>query len=125
MDYQCDTCEVPYPHLHIIPMSEVLDFDSSDSWDGCTVADVLDEKRSDSSMCDALRELIERDGFQAGFAIAVSYPAYVSDGHHRLAVLYDMGANWCPVQVYATHGEDTKAYEDSKRRYRRAKYANA
>ena len=80
--------------------------------------DCLDGKREDAAQIHALRTLIERDGFKAGFGVGVySEEHYIHDGHHRLTVMYDLGAYWCPVQEKATHATDTDEYRASKHEF--------
>jgi len=116
--YQCEDCTNPYPHLHIIPMREILRYESCDRASALgetCILDVIIRKRSDSYQIDSLRELIESEGFRMGYGIAVIHGReFIHDGHHRLTVLFDMGAQWCPVQTRSTHAMDTPEYSSSK-----------
>lgn len=121
--FLCEDCDNDWPHLHILPMEEVLDYDSCDAFgmgENAKARSVLDYKRRDEIQIECLREIIERDGFKEGYGIAIRFgERWVHDGHHRLTVLYDMGAKWCPVQSRARHGQDTDDYRSSKaNRYR-------
>lgn len=120
-DVQCDMCEVTYPHLHIVPMGEILYYESCDAgaWGGSIVLDTIEGKLKDSVQIESLRKCIMNEGFRMGYAPATEKACnYIHDGHHRIALLYDMGAKWCPVQLTARHGSDTQDYADEKiRRY--------
>jgi hypothetical protein len=130
-------CEVTYPHLHIRPIEEVLDYESCDApWLGGRVGrDCLKYKYEDTVQIEALLTIIERDGYKQGYGVAVKEAGerfcsccppptgpYIHDGHHRLTVMYYMGAYWCPVQKKASHGDDTPDYRDSKAAARQRKY---
>lgn len=117
--YRCQDCEVEYPHLHILPMEAVLKFESCDAWRKESMIDVIDRKRGDDRQTLSLRELICQQGFKPGYGIGVDdlYACtfnYVHDGHHRLTVMYDLGAKWCPVQLSGTHYMDTPEYAEAK-----------
>lgn len=117
---RCPDCDVEWPHLHIRPLEEVLNYRSCDApaYGGKYGRDCLDGKRDDAAQIHALRTLIERDGFKAGYGIGIELDGeFIHDGHHRLTVMHDIGAYWCPVQSTATHARDTDEYRDSQREY--------
>lgn len=130
-DVSCDMCPVRYPHLHIRPMEEVLDYYSCDAnaYGGSFGRDCLEGKLEDDQQIQSLTTLIERDGFRQGYGIGIREAGYedfwgqeysrpyIRDGHHRMTVLYFMGARWCPVQRAATHGQDTDDYRNEKVRF--------
>jgi hypothetical protein len=116
-------CPHEWPHLHILPLEDVLDFESCDAYrlGGRYGRDCLDDKRKDAAQIYALRTLIEREGFKAGFGVAVYEEAgWIHDGHHRLTVMHDIGAYWCPVQEKVTHWRNAPGYREAKAEY----YAN-
>jgi hypothetical protein len=117
--YQCEDCLNPYPHLHIIPMDQILKFESCDrilTFDEQCVLDVIQRKRNDRHLIDTLRDLIESEGYRMGYGVAIADDEdLIHDGHHRLTVMYDLGAQWCPVQTRATHAMDTPGYFQGKK----------
>lgn len=117
---ECSDCDVEWPHLHIMPLEEVLDYESCDApyYGGKYGRDCLNGKRRDEAHIYALRTLIERDGFRQGYGVAVFHDTkWIHDGHHRLTVMHDLGAYWCPVQIKATHGVDAGGYGAAKCEY--------
>lgn len=123
----CDVCEeVIWPHLHIIPMDEILEFESCDAgaYGGYQVKDCLEGKSEDEFQMTPLLNLILSEGFRHGYAPATELPDsnYVRDGHHRITALYKLGAKWCPWQRQATHGEDTEEYEREKEEMYRERF---
>lgn len=96
----------PGEFLNIMPIEDVMELESSDvRWSGDTLWDVLEEKMRDYWFKD-LKARIETDGFMAGRAVCIQdWDGYetICDGHHRLAVLIELGAYWCPVQDTPTY----------------------
>jgi hypothetical protein len=86
----------PGPHLRIMPMSEVLDMKSGDYYK--RLGDVITRKHD--YMYRALVRIIRDKGFQPGFGVVIEdeygEPTLVN-GHHRVAALQELGAQWVPV----------------------------
>lgn len=92
--------------MRIVPMDEVLAGESVDSFAylRCLdVEDVLEHKILDDGFQD-LYESVEKHGLAAGFEPTWDGTT-IREGHHRLAVLWKMGAQWAPVQDTLSRGE--------------------
>ena len=85
-----------WPSMRIVPMDEVLRAESCDalSHQG-DVEDVLQGKVHDLGY-PALVESIRTWGLAKGYEPSYAC-GYVSEGHHRIAALRELGAQWCPV----------------------------
>lgn len=100
----------PGEHFKIVSMEEILNAKSCDNPGNCDCEDydcqlhygpvyeILNDKREDHHY-KFLKATIIANGFKINWA-----PEYhggiVWQGHHRIAVLEDLGAKWCPVQEY-------------------------
>ncbi len=81
--------------MSILPLAEVLGFNSCDNWGG-TVGGIMEDKRSDS-WYPAVVESIRRDGFTKG--ISINSSGWVCDGHHRIAAAVELGLAFIPVET--------------------------
>lgn len=92
-----NTCYNEWPHLHILPLSEVLGFLSLE---GDEIADDYIEEKREDSWYPALCSKLDVEGFNAGIHIVddPEYPKAIKDGHHRLLYCRDRGQYWCPVE---------------------------
>lgn len=101
------TCDNPWPHLHIMPIEEMLAIDTceipAEDWlnyyccDECDSVNggYLEFKRDDQY--EDLVKSINEYGFQPGFAPEV-LDGMVQEGHHRITAMYDISGHWCPWQ---------------------------
>jgi hypothetical protein len=92
----------PGVHLKIMPMDEMIELQSCDTPGELPVKHVFADKRAGWGY-DQIKESILERGFIEGLAPSVKN-GRVEDGHHRITVLYDLGARWCPYQWEETHG---------------------
>jgi hypothetical protein len=89
------TCNNPWPHLHIMPIAEILGLDTceirSEEWEHW----YLEYKRD--YQYDCLKRSVTEHGFQPGFAPEI-IEGIINEGHHRITLMYDLSGYWCPWQ---------------------------
>lgn len=95
-------CTNEWPHLHIMPMEDILSLDTceinAEEWFD---DNYLEYKRDYQYL--ELKESVLKHGFQPGFAPEV-IDGIVDEGHHRITLMYDISGVWCPWQ-------DTRNYD--------------
>jgi hypothetical protein len=111
----------PGPHHRIAPLAEVLDGVSCDapSYNTTDVRRILEFKRNDLGYPDLL-ESVREYGLGHECAPALQYYNYadepywyISEGHHRLAALVDLGAQWIAYQPWDTQQGEFQAPDGS------------
>lgn len=117
----CDMCDNPWPHLHIVSLEKALTFGSCDiggrTWDR-----LLESKARDTVQMNALLDVICDEGVRPGYCPAVDRSdwkwgnGYFVDGHHRITLLYLLGAQWIPIQFRQCHASDTPSYREAKKK---------
>lgn len=111
------SCDNEWPHLHIMPMEDILDLDTCEisnyEWQVCEQARGLTylEFKRDFQYRE-LKESILKHGFYPDFAPEIR-DGIVVEGHHRITVMYDISGVWCPWQEY----ENEDQWESNWERY--------
>lgn len=100
------SCDNEWPHLHIMPMSEILSLDtceiSGEEWTTQAMSTYVEsnisylEFKRDFQYED-VKQSILKHGFQPNFAPEIRN-GVVQEGHHRITAMYDISGEWCPWQ---------------------------
>ena len=101
------SCDNPWPHLHIIPIEEVLMMDSIDVTDSDgtygSLENVLKAAKADYQFNEVVDSIVKL-GYQPGFATEIRHYT-IMEGHHRLAAMQQISGYWTPWQELEQQGQ--------------------
>lgn len=89
------TCDVEDPHVHIMPVEDILKLYTCEIYPDEWHQWYLDAKRNEYAYVD-FDKSVRLHGFQPGFAPEI-IDNEIYEGHHRITWFYD-NSYWCPWQ---------------------------